>query len=53
MNRAFDFGNYKDFRDMCSLGEICLNRPLQIMNEVGTSINNIPFNYFTIFFKVI
>jgi len=43
MNRAFDCGNYKDFRSMCSLGEVCPNRAIQIMNETGTSIQNVPF----------
>ena len=43
MNRAFDCGNYKDFRSMCSLGEICPNRAIQIANETGTNIQNVPF----------
>tara|TARA_B100001093_G_scaffold509276_1_gene572994 strand:+ start:1661 stop:2746 length:1086 start_codon:yes stop_codon:yes gene_type:complete len=43
MNSAFDYGNYTDFINMCSLGEICPNQPIKIMDKLGKSANYIPF----------
>ena len=43
MNRAFDFNNHNDFITMSCLGEICPNKSIQIMNDIGDNVTYMPY----------